>query len=296
MKTTVLLVNFGAPRTLDEVPLFLRNVLGRDAPKPVLEALLERYQSIGGGSPLAAITEEQAKLLSEQTERRFTIKSAFRYSPPTLEEKISECYRSEVERIVFFIMSPFYTSRTAGSSIRAAENYLVHLPYTPQVVSVHSWYQEPLFIEAWTSRIREEVTEGDVFYLFAAHSLPQSLADEPYKTQIERTVQALAGRLGLRSNYALGWQSVPQSVDEPWIGPSVESVIDGISGRIHRLVEVPVGFVSDHLETLYDMDIVHREYARSKGLTLSRVSSLNTYPPYITALKTILQKKLEETP
>jgi len=294
MKTMVLLVNFGGPRTVDDVPLFLSNMLGREAPQPVVQALVSRYRAIGGGSPLAAITDEQAELLSQQTAGRFLIKGAFRYSSPTLEEMINECYRSGMERIVFFVMSPFYTSKTAGSSIEAAKNYLAHLPYRPKVEFIHSWYREPLFIEAWRRKIEEEATEGENHYLFAAHSLPQSLSGEPYKSQIEETVQTLARRLGFTDNYCLAWQSVPQNVDEPWIGPTVESVIDSLSRRTHRLVEVPIGFVSDHLETLYDMDIVHREYARSKGLIFSRVSSLNVYPAYIAALKTILLNSLQE--
>jgi ferrochelatase len=294
MKTMVLLVNFGGPRTIDEVPLFLRKMLGRDAPKPVIDALVSRYTAIGGGSPLAAITEEQAELLSRQTGGSVAVKGAFRYSAPTLEEMIDECRRSEMERIVFLIMSPFYTSKTAGSSISAAEEYLARLPYRPRVVFIHSWYGEPLFIEAWRRKVTEESTGEDCFYLFTAHSLPQALADEPYKSQIEETVRTLAQRIGLTNNYALAWQSVPQHVDEPWIGPVVESVIDSLSGRTSRIVEVPVGFVSDHLETLYDMDIVHREYAQAKGIAFSRVSSLNTYPPYMAALKTILETKLQD--
>jgi protoporphyrin/coproporphyrin ferrochelatase len=292
MTTTVLLVNFGGPRTLAEVPSFIRNMLGREAPKPVVDALLDRYRAIGGGSPLAAITDEQARLLFEQTGGRYTIKGVFRYSAPTVEEMVNECYLSRVNRIVFFIMSPFYTSKTAGSSIRAAENYLTSLPYQPETVFIHSWYREPLFVEAWRRRIEEESIVDGSFYLFCAHSLPQSLAGEPYKTQIEETVQSLVQRLGLTDNWALAWQSVPQNVEEPWIGPSVESAIETNFGKIRHLVEVPIGFVSDHLETLYDMDIVHREYAHSRGLSFSRASSLNTYPPFITALKAILERGL----
>jgi protoporphyrin/coproporphyrin ferrochelatase len=290
--TTVLLVNFGGPRTLDEVPLFLRSLTGRDVPRPVLEAVLERYRIIGGGSPLAAITEEQASLLTEQTGGRFAIRAAFRYSAPTLEEMINECYRSGVERMVFFIMSPFYTSRTAGSSIKAVEAYLAHLPYRPEVVFIHSWASESGLAECWAGRIRESAPPKDAFFLFSAHSLPMSLTGEPYRPQIEETVRAVAERLHLGDNYAIGWQSVPQNVEEPWIGPSVESAIDQAAKRASKVVEVPIGFVSDHLETLYDMDVVHRGYALSKGLSFTRTPSLNTYPPFIALLKTVLEKNL----
>jgi ferrochelatase len=295
MKTMVLLVNFGGPATLDEVPLFLRNLTGSVAPKAVQEALIGRYRAIGGGSPLAAITQEQAALLADATGHRVSIGCAYRYTSPTLEEAINECYKSGTGKIIFFVMSPYYTSRTVGAYIDAVEAYLSYFSLTsfrPDVTFIHSWYKEPLFIDAWVGRIREEARHEEGFSLFSAHSLPRSLQGEPYISQVEETVAAVAGRLHL-SDYAIGWQSVPRTTDEPWIGPSVEAVIDGIAGTASGLREIPIGFVSDHLETLYDMDIVHAGYARSKGLTFSRIPSLNTYPPFIAALKAVLEKHLQ---
>ena len=295
MKTMVLLVNFGGPATLDEVPLFLRKLTGSVAPQATEEALTERYRAIGGGSPLGHITQEQAALIEDATGHRVPIKCAYRYTSPTLEEMINECYKSGTGRIIFFVMSPYYTSRTVGAYINAVEDYLSYFSltsYRPEVIFIHSWYKEPLFIDAWVSRIREEARPEEGFFLFSAHSLPRSLQDEPYMSQVEETVAAVAGRLKL-SAYAIGWQSVPRNAHEPWIGPSVEAVIDGIAGTVSRLIEIPIGFVSDHLETLYDMDIVHAKYAGTKGITFSRVPSLNTYPPFIAACKAIVEKHLQ---
>lgn len=294
MKTAVLLVNFGGPRKIDDVPLFLRNLTGRDLPEPLQQAVIERYQAIGGGSPLADITEQQAALLSAGSPELFFVKAAFRYSRPLLEEIINECYLNNVERIAFLIMSPFYTSRTVGSYITAAESYLSLLPYRPRTLFIHSWYKEPLFIDSWIRLIKEQSPEEKFYYLFTAHSLPRSVA-EPYRVQVEDTVKAVAGTLQL-SRYGLGWQSAAQDAEEPWIGPSVETVIDSVSGKTDGVVEVPIGFVSDHLETLYDIDRVHRHYASVKGLMFSRIPSLNTYPPFINALCTILEKGLQEGP
>jgi ferrochelatase len=293
MKTSVLLTNFGSPRNLEEVEPFLKSMMGKEPPVYVVEAAKERYKAIGGGSPLAAIAEKQTQLLSNLTDGRFTIKSAFRHSRPTIEEAIDECCNADANRIVFFVMSPFYSSKTTGSTVRAAKEYIERLPFKPRTVFVHSWYREPLFLQAWKSKIRREAADKKSFYLFTAHSLPQSLS-EPYRNQIEETVESLARHLALTDNYALGWQSVPPYAEEPWIGPSVESLIDGVSQKVKRLIEVPIGFVSDHLETLYDMDIAHRHYAESKGLRFSRISSLNTDPLYMDALKNILLKSLED--
>ncbi len=270
-------------------------LMGNVAPQAVQEALLDRYRAIGGGSPLSSITQDQAARLADATGRLIPIGCAYRYTSPTLEEQMNECYKSGTERITFFVMSPYYTSRTVGAYINTVETYLSYLSfasYKPEVTFIHSWYAEPLFIDAWVGRIREEARNEEGFYLFSAHSLPQSLRHEPYVSQVEETVAAIAGRLKLPA-YAIGWQSVPRNTDEPWIGPSVEAVIDGITGTTSRVIEIPIGFVSDHLETLYDMDIVHAGYARKKGIAFSRIASLNTYPPFIAALKAILEKHLQ---
>jgi len=292
MSTTVLLVNFGGPRTLDEVPLFLRNMTGRPMPRDVEEAVSERYRAIGGGSPLAAITEEQAALLTDETGGTFVIKSAFRYTSPSLEERINECYRAGIERIAFLAMSPYYASRTTGVYRTAAESYLASLPYSPETVFVHSWHDEPRFIDSWVERIKSADPPEKAFYIFSAHSLPESLSGEPYRRQVEETAHSVAERLAVQGRCAVAWQSVPQNADVPWMGPSVEATMDSLAGRLSSLVEVPIGFVSDHLETLYDMDILHRQHALSKGFDFFRIPSLNTYPPFIRALKAVIERHL----
>lgn len=292
MKGLVLLVNFGAPRTLEEVPEFLRKMTGREVSPAGLAAVMERYRAIGGGSPLAAITDEQARLLEEETGRLFSIQPAYRYSSPSLEERIDEAYRSGAERLAFFVMSPYDASRTTGSYRSAVEASLARLSYRPDVTFIHGWYDEPAFVDCWAARIREARPEGESFYLFSAHSLPLSLAQEPYKFQVEETVQAVAARLNLVDNYALAWQSVPAGSEAPWIGPSVEAVLDTLQGSVSRVIEAPIGFVSDHLETCYDMDVLHRQHALALGLQFLRVPSLNTYGPFIAALAAILQKAL----
>ncbi|MCG6536171.1 MAG: ferrochelatase [Syntrophales bacterium LBB04] len=297
-KTAVLLVNFGGPRSLEEVPQFMRSLTGRQLP-PALQQQLEqqaidRYRLIGGCSPLPAMAEEHARLLTAAIGGQLIIKPAFRYSHPSIEETIDECHHDRTERILFLIMTPFYTSRTVGNYIATAEGHLHSLSYHPEVIFIHSWYKEPLFIECWEKKIRHEAFRPDAFYLFSAHSLPQGLADEPYKGQIEETTETLVRRLQL-SHHGLGWQSVPAHVTEPWIGPTVEAVIDEAAAKGFRtVVQVPIGFVTDHMETLYDIDIVHKKYAEAKGLIHRRISSLNTDPLFIEALKRILSRSSQK--
>ena len=293
-KSAVLLVNFGGPRSLAEVPEFIRRLTGQKLPAPAEQRLIERYRLIGGCSPLPAMAEEHARLLTAATGGRFIIKTAFKYSHPSIEESIAECNAEEMERILFFIMTPFYTSRTAGNYVSTAEACLDSLHYRPGMHFIHSWYKEPLFIECWTKRIGEEASFPEAFYLFSAHSLPEALADEPYKAQIEETVRTVARELRL-SHYGMGWQSIPAHATEPWIGPTVEAVLDKVAEKQFRIVvQVPIGFVTDHMETLYDIDIVHKKYAAAKGLSHVRVTCLNTDPLFIETLKQILSRSLQE--
>lgn len=295
MKTLVLLVNFGCARSVDDVPRFLREITGRGAPGAVIDLLADRYRAIGGASPLMAITDEQADLLAERLGRRFPVGAAYRYSRPTLPERIDEAREAGVEHLVFFVMSPYYASQTAGSYAGAVEACLRAQSYRPVVTFVDGWYDEPAFTDCWASMIRAQCPPGGSFYIFSAHSLPLS-ASEPYRGQVEETVQKVAARLGLGEDYALAWQSVPKQASEPWLDPSVETVMDRLAGRAPGIVEVPIGFVADHLETRYDMDVVHREYAAALGLGFFRIPSLNAYPPFISALAVILEKALGGTP
>jgi protoporphyrin/coproporphyrin ferrochelatase len=274
----------------------MHSLTGRQLPPAAEQQAVERYRLIGGCSPLPAMAEEHARLLAAAMGGQLPVRPAFRYSHPSIEESIGECRGENVERILFLIMTPFYTSRTVGNYIATAEGYLRSLSYHPDVLFIHSWYKEPLFIECWMRKLKEEASFADAFYLFSAHSLPKALADEPYKTQIEEIVEMLARALRL-SHYGLGWQSVPVSATEPWIGPTVETILDEVAGKQCRaVVQVPIGFVTDHMETLYDIDIVHKTYAAAKGLSHRRVACLNTDPLFIETLKRIASRALQEAP
>ena len=214
---------------------------------------MDRYRAIGGGSPLAWITQEQAARLVDATGHLVPIRCAYRYASPTLEEMMNECYKSGTERITFFVMSPYYTSRTVGAYIKTVETYLSYLSfasYRPEVTFIHSWYKEPLFIDAWVGRIREEARQEEGFYLFSAHSLPQSLQHEPYISQVKETVAAVAARSNYRPTPSAG-RACPRIRTSPGSGRPLRQSSTGRS-RNRRDLEIPIGFVSDHLETLYE--------------------------------------------
>jgi ferrochelatase len=290
MKTGVILVTLGGPRSLEEIPEFIKHFIGRELPPPAMKAVIERYRLIGGFSPLARITEEQAKALGEALGKEYLCVPAFRHSRPFIEEVLEGMAASGPARILVLLLSPFYTSVTTGNYIDVAKDYLEKHPHPVPVDFIHSWYQEPLFIESWVEKIRSDSFDEQAFYLFSAHSLPMKFSGEPYRQQIQETAALVASRAGIR-NHALGWQSIPSHVPEPWITPTVEEKIDAIAAAGFKgIIQVPIGFTADHIETLYDIDITHRQYALEKGLSFRRISSLNAGAPFIKALKEVVTK------
>jgi ferrochelatase len=288
MKTGVILVTLGGPRSPEEIPEFIKHFIGRELPPPAMKAVIERYRLIGGFSPLAGITEEQAKALGEALGKEFFCVSAFRHARPFIEDVLESTAASGPARILVLLLSPFYTSVTTGNYIDVAKSLIEKRSLSVPVDFIHSWYQQPLFIESWVEKIRSDSFDERAFYLFSAHSLPLKYAGEPYRQQIEETTALVASRAGIR-NHALGWQSIPNNVSEPWITPTVEEKIEAIAAAGFKgIIQVPIGFTADHIETLYDIDITHRQYALGKGLSFRRIPSLNAGAPFINALKEIV--------
>ena len=289
MKTGVVLVTLGGPRSLEEVPEFIGRFIGRQLPPPAMQTVIDRYRQIGGFSPLNRITGEQAAALKVALGPDYLCAPAFRYMPPFIAEALDDMAAAGPERILVLLLSPFFTSVTTGNYIDTAREHLGKRPFPVPVDFIHSWYKEPLFIESWVGAIHGVAHDEGAFYLFSAHSLPLRFSGEPYRGQIEETVEMVAGRAGIGNNRALGWQSIPEKAAEPWIGPTVEERIDAIArAGFTRLVQVPIGFTADHIETLYDIDITHRKYATEKGLSFRRVPSLNAGAPFIRALQEIV--------
>jgi len=255
-----------------------------------MQGVIARYRLIGGFSPLPGITGQQAERLGGILGADYLCRPAFRYSPPFIEGAMEEVAKAGVEKIIFLLLSPFYTRVTTGDYMNAARAHLEKTFPSLPVAFIHSWYQEPLFLQSWVQKIEAEAFDAGAFYLFSAHSLPLMHADEPYQRQIEETVARVAAQSGVK-NYSLGWQSIPPNPAEPWITPTVEEQIDAIAAAGFRsLIQVPVGFTADHIETLYDIDITHRQYALVKGLSFRRLSSLNAGEAFIRALKALVIK------
>lgn len=289
MKIGVILLTLGGPRSLDEIPTFIKNFTGTDLPERALKQIIERYKLIGGYSPLPEITEKQAKALQKLLPEGFLCKVAFRYSNPNIEETIKYFVNEKFEKIIFFLLSPFYTSVTTGNYINRAEKFIKEKNFSIKYSFIHSWYKNEKFINCWVNKIKKEYL-GEEFFLFSAHSLPERLSNEPYKTQIEYCCEKISNIMNIK-NWALGWQSIPSNTKEPWIGPEVENVMKKAKELgFNSVLQIPIGFTADHIETLYDIDIIHKNFANQIGLNFHRVSSLNDNPEFISALYEILKE------
>ena len=270
MKTGVLLMAHGTPDSVDEMGDYLRHILTRRPPTPELIAeFQDRYRQIGGRSPLLEITRRQARAL--ETKLGMPVFVGMRHWRPTLQEAVEEAKKAGVDRLVGVPLAPQYARVSVGA-------YHSELEKTGfPALHVRNWHLEPSLLEYW-----KRETRGKEFVLFTAHSIPSEGA-EPYPTQLGEMVTAIAS--GPR---AFAYQSKSPS-PVPWLGPEVPEVLKILKGRISVAA---IGFVSDHIEVLYDLDILHRKQAEALGLQWERLPMPNDDPLLIEALASAVGKVL----
>jgi ferrochelatase len=294
--TAVILIALGGPRSLDEVGPFMATFMGRPAPQPVVQAVMERYKLIGGKSPLPGLVKDQAEALTRELGAGYRVYEGFRYSRPTVAESHDRAVRSGARRVIALSMSPFSNEVTTGA-YRSACEALGSGETCP--LFIPSWHDNPLFIKAWQEKVFlglrrfREAQRRTTAVIFTSHSIPVRYIDagDPYRDQIEETARLVAGGMEL-VNWHIAWQSKGAKSSEPWLEPEVETVLDRIAAeqKGDAVLEVPLGFTCDHLETLYDIEIVHRKHAAALGLAFERAESLNTSPLFIQALADIVKK------
>jgi ferrochelatase len=326
----IILLNLGGPDSLRAVKPFLYNLFSdrkiiRLGPlhfqKPIawiISSLRSRkteriYSLIGGGSPILSITREQAaaletvlnsSLITRNSSLSFKIYIGMRYWHPLIEETVPQISQDGVKRLVALSMYPHYSLATAGSSISRLMEVMEKYPI--DVLSIPSWHDHPLYIEALTDVIKkgldsfalnpgETEKEGlrDIQVLFSAHSLPVSLIQEgdPYVNQIRGTIKEVVKRLPVK--WSLSYQS--KSGPVKWLEPSTEETLKRFAKLgCRNILLVPISFVSDHIETLYEIDILYRDMAEHLGMVLKRSDSLNTHPTFIQALQGVVMSGLRE--
>jgi ferrochelatase len=310
-KKAVLLLQMGGPDSLDAVYPFLLNLfsdreiikIGPAWLQPVIARIIakkrsvkveENYQLIGGKSPLRELTEEQAKALESRLGEDFRCFVAMRYWHPSTIETLAAIRREGIREIIALTLYPHYSKATTGSSIKEVKRVLAESGADFKVSFINGFHDHPLYIEALCERIREGLEKfhplADVELLFSAHSLPKSYIDEgdPYLSQIHATVSLVMDNFKIPHHLAFQSRAGPVK----WLEPSTEATLKSlaVSGSKNLLV-VPLSFVSDHIETLHEIDIEYSKMAWDLGIArFERVPSLNSAPKFIECLSDLVSR------
>lgn len=297
----IVLLAFGGPDSPEAIEPFMKNLMGRVPPPPLVEKMKGRYQLIGGKSPLPETTAAQAQELEryfQEDGMHVQVVVGMCHWKPFVSQAVEQLCAAGVDHIIGVSLAPFYSKVSTGA-YQAELSKAVEASSRPiPVTMAEPFYDNPFFIEAISEKINDTlqtipVNRAQVPLIFSAHSLPMANIEqgEPYAQQFEFTVQRLVETLA-PNTWRIAYQSKGggQGV---WLGPTVEEVMEELSGAGHKeVLVVPVGFVSDHIETLYDIDIAQRQYAHELGLKFYRAEALNTSGLFIRALASVVLSEL----
>jgi len=303
----VLLMTYGSPATLDDIPVYLQNVRGgRPAGEELVQEFRRRYALIGG-SPLLRITQEQAAALETELnnmhpgDAQFQVMAAMRFAPPFIADLVPQV-ASGSQELVGVIMSPQYSPIIMSGYTHALEQAVENLNRPDLTVKLAGdWHLQPLFLQALAERVEQALARypndvrEQVPVLFTAHSMPKRVIDkEPnYIGHLQETAAHVAELVGLPAQrWMFCYQSAGHTPEE-WLKPDFADIMPELrrAGQKHVLI-APVQFLADHLEILYDIEIGAREQAEAQGIEFARIESLNTSPTFIKALASVVLETL----
>jgi ferrochelatase len=293
-RTGVLLMAYGTPRSREEIlPYYTDIRRGRPPTPELLEELTKRYDAIGGLSPLARRTEYQRDVLQsaldEREPGRFDVTIGLKHAHPTIEEAVAELAGRGSRHIVGLVLAPHFSSYSVGQYLERATDAAT--PREVEVQGIESWATLPQYVAFLAEGVRAGLRSmpDNTKVVFTAHSLPQRIVDagDRYPEELLATASSVAEAAGLApwSGWAVAWQSAGRT-PEPWIGPDLLGVIDELAGSeaASGILVCPCGFVADHLEVLYDLDLEARARAERRGLAFARTPVLNADPEVFGAL------------
>jgi len=293
-KTGVLLMAHGTPSSLDEMPEYLRLVRGGRPASPELVAEMQHnYRAIGGRSPLTDITRAQAAALGARLGGDIAVSVGMRNWRPFIKDALGELAASGVRRVIGIPMAPQFSTLSVQKYIDAAETSLQGLPDDLLFEPVRSFHTHPLLIDAFAERLRAAAPAAGELVVFTAHSLPARVieAGDTYADEVAATAGAVAAQTGIE-RYEIAYQSAGRT-PEPWIGPELGALVrERAAAGSRRFLVAPIGFVCDHTEILFDIDVQAAASAREQGAALRRTESLNTSPTFIAMLEEIVRAKL----
>jgi protoporphyrin/coproporphyrin ferrochelatase len=301
----LLVMAYGTPYKEEDLERYYTHIRrGHKPSSEMLQELKERYDAIGGISPLAKITLAQAESLEKrlneiQDELEFKMYLGLKHIDPFVEDAVQQMHRDGIEEAVSVVLAPHFSTFSVKSYNGRAKAEAEKLG-GPKIHAIESWYTEPKFIDYWVEKINEiyakmsEEEREKAVLIVSAHSLPEKIiaAGDPYPQQLQETADLIAEKAGIK-HYTIGWQSAGNT-PEPWLGPDVQDLTRELHERkgYTSFVYAPVGFVSDHLEVLYDNDIECKNVTDEIGANYYRPEMPNANPKFIDALATVVLKHL----
>jgi len=299
MTRGVLLMAYGAPGAPEDIAPFYTDIRRGRPPTPELLAeLVGRYDAIGGSSPLLSITRRQAAALQARLGAGYQVHIGMRHWTPWIRDAVADMARAGITEAVAVVLAPHYSRMSIGQYMARLDEALATLaPTAIHFRKVEHWHLQPHYLAALAARCRTALkkfeapgTTAPPHVVFTAHSLPEKIREwnDPYPGQLQETAQQLAARLNL-TKWSVGYQSAGRT-PEPWLGPDLLTVISQLAaaGEKNLLVCV-IGFVTDHLEVLYDIDLEAKPFAAKHGMRLERIEMLNDDPQLAEALAEVVE-------
>ena len=301
-RTGVLLLAYGSPETPDDVEPYFRHIRGGRAPSPeAVEHLRRRYELIGGRTPLRSITAATANALQRALDARapgeYRTYVAMKHWHPFIGDVVPRIAADGVRRLVAIVLAPHYSRMSVGGYRQQVEQAIstLDVPGGMDLVFIESWHLQPEFVSLIASRVREglaalpETHRGDTCVVFSAHSLPVRIRtwDDPYESQLLASCDAVARLAGI-AEWRFAWQSAGHT-GEPWLGPDIVDYLETLHREgVRTVLSVPIGFVCDHLEVLFDIDHEAAGKAKALGMTLRRTRMPNDAPELIAVLDALV--------
>jgi ferrochelatase len=298
----VLLMAYGTPDSLEAVEPYYTHIRGGRPPAPhLLEELRERYRLVGGSTPLLEITEATRAALQDQLARYGTYRVflGMKHWHPYIEEGVKAMNEAGIRRAVGLVLAPHYSRMSIAGYYDYIRKAQEALGTSIEILPIESWHLHPPYLQAVADRVQAQLTtfpsDEAVTVIFTAHSLPERiLADgDPYADQLRETSEALASMLQLR-HWTFSFQSAGRTPD-PWLGPDIVDTVHRLADEgVKAILVAPIGFVSDHLEILYDIDYEAQAAARERGIRLKRTESLNASPDFVAGLADLVRERAGE--
>jgi ferrochelatase len=304
----VLVMSYGTPESLDQIEAYYTHIRhGRPPSKEQLDDLKRRYEAIVGGFfPLRQNTDKQVAALQETLNKEhpdygFVCYQGLKHVSPFIEDGVAQMVKDGIKKAVGVVLAPHFSIMSVGAYNKRAKAKAEELGL--DIRFVLSYHVHPKLIELLSARVEAAlkkfagVSRDEVRVIFSAHSLPEKILEmkDPYPDQLLETSKAIAAKVGL-TNWQWAWQSAGQTPGTPWLGPDILDVLKTIreEEQVRNALICPIGFVSDHLEILYDIDIECQGLARELGMHLERTESLNTDPLYMETLSDVVCEKARE--